>query len=490
MYRPSVHNLGLALHRLFNVRKPELPGHCAMLYWKQGIIAPHFTQHFTQYSQLITDHTAHYTDSFTEEVLHHADVHPKRALRIRAHLEALQQSLHQPGPRLNRERVVVKFKVEVAKAGKVPRTIVDLGCMASLVGAWLASTLKKAMAANPLRAPGLEARFVPDATYRSLKAGFDFLRNAPERYNVILFSDDAAISVRDGNTIRYYDLDISSCDKSHGAAIFNLVRAACPMHLRHELEWLLAQLRATLRIRHPNLATRECFDVRPICETLYSGSVLTTLINNIAVMLIALAIADAQATTVEEMKRAAESVGYIVTLKEHEQFEQVQFLKHSPARDVNGEYQPLLNFGVYARAAGVTWGELPNPSLPLRERAAHQQAALLKCMWPNTHFPALTRARTLYSEPLLANITSVRSQHTHAHEPEGWPELHFDDSAVLGRYGLTDITAIAQFLALPPGYQFNHPDIAHTLQVDYELDTVIDPPHSPTPLAPRLPCIL
>jgi len=486
-YRPCLHNISMALHRVFCAREPALPGYCAQLYWNQGITAVLYHPMFKQYAARIAAHFP-LNNSFVEEVLHYADPHPKRRLRIRGHLEALRQALHTPGPRVVRGRVVAQLKVEQAKGGKKPRLTVDIGVMGSLVGAWLAKRMKSRMAEEPFRYGKTTMYFIPDASYQSLKRGFEILYNPHTDYALLLFSDDAALAIRSPDGVVWYDIDISSCDKSHTVQIFRILSIITPPSHRHELAWLIAQLTTKLQIRHPNRNRRERLYATPREATLYSGSVLTTLVNNVAVMLIGLAIEAHGAHDVQGIVRAAESVGYIVTVKEHHRFEQVQFLKHSPARDTRGEWQPLLNLGVFARACGRVNGELPMwPGATLRERAEAQQGALLKCMWPNTHFPALTRARAKWNTSRAQNEERVRAEHYRVYD--GWPELHFTDASVLRRYGLDPSQAsdYFQLLSLPPFYQITGPAINLVLQADYELSNNQTQLGRPQPLAGRLP---
>jgi len=474
VYRETIRGLSLALHRQFNCRKPERVGYCEHLYWSQNINLRLTLNSFVQYAHILAPHFTNFHGRLEEELRHYADAHPKRALRVRAHLEALLKGSIAHQTRLERERVVAKFKIELAKIGKVPRIIVDLGVAASLAGAWYASTLKEAMAMEPLRTGNLFAWFCPTASYTNLKKAFDLLYDPPAPFTIVLFSDDAAIAVRGPDGVRWIDMDISSCDKSHTAGIFNMLRILTPAAHQEVVEALLAQLRAPLLIRHPNHRSRERVLATPIEETLYSGSTLTTVINNVAVMAIAdIAASDPPAIDASGVARAAELIGYIVECNQRSRFEDMQFLKHSPCRDVNGEWQPVLNLGVFARSSGNVFGELPGSAeTPLAERARRQHASMLQCMWPNTHFPMLDAARAqyqvdpghhaLYVESYLRNTMRVI---------DGWPHLYFTDESVLRRYEIapSDANGLRQLLGGPLFHVYTGPDIEATLRKDYSL---------------------
>lgn len=474
VYQPDIPSLELALYRQFCARDPDNPGVDEQLYVNQAANAPRYVHVARRYALATTRH-GEYMTSYWEERAHHADPHPKRALRVRAHHEARCGGTDHVYHRLERGRNVVKFKVEVGKIGKAPRTIVDIGVAGSLVGFRLAELWKKRVAATPLEYRDIRAHFIPAATHRDLKRGFDLLRTAETRLTMLVFSDDAALAVRrpDG-TVSYIDVDIKSCDKSHGAALFHLLQEFAPHDLRHDLTHLVDQLRAPLLIRNPHRREEKVY-VRPTEPTLYSGSVLTTMVNNIAVFLIAMACADHSVVDAAGVANAAQSVGYLVTAEEKTCFEQVQFLKHSPALDVTGEWHPVLNMGVMLRASGMVYGEMPGTRTDgWRLRAERQQAALLMCTWPNTTFPLVAAMRRRYPGTTAAHLAHARRERHWSPDTDGWPALEFTDASVLKRYGWT---------AAPPdvAYFFHHADVftihsgpglARILETDYAMSNL------------------
>jgi len=481
VYTRTTRSLSLALHRQFNVRKPEIFGLCEHLYAQQVAVLPSLQHHFAKYSAALARHTFDYRGALWEELEHYADKHPKRALRVRNHIAALVDGSLADRTRLLRDRhgrrfVVAALKIELAKIGKVPRITVNLEVGASLVGAWLAKCLKTAMAAEPLHHAGLYAWFCPAANYKNLKRAFDLLITPPERITIILFSDDAAIAVAGPHGTCWIDMDISSCDKSHTRALFDTVRAMTPQHMKADMETLMQQLKAPLVIRAPNRSNREKVVVLPVEETLYSGSVLTTLVNNVAVMSIALRAHERMAATPEDFVAAAQDIGYIVECKGHQRLEKMQFLKHSPCQDVDGVWQPVLNLGVYTRSCGHVYGELPGSKETSPAVRAHQQhAALLRCMWPNTHFPMLDHARSVYTcddQAVAALGAKLLTANPHR-EIDGWPHLHFTDEAVLKRYDLVpgEATTFDQLLSGALFHVYTGPDIDKILTVDYGLTT-------------------
>jgi len=109
---------------------------------------------------------------------------------------------------------------------------------------------------------------------------------------------------------------------------------------------------------------------------LYSGSVLTVIINNFANLLIGLEMQrlcpePSRVTRAEYAAlyvSAAENVGYGVKVQECTVPEDMQFLKHSPSV-VEGVYHPWMNLGTWFRGLGTFRGDLPGRGT-FRQRAA------------------------------------------------------------------------------------------------------------------------
>lgn len=486
VYANTVFNMSKALYRQFNSRVSPHTGlpnelYDRFLYMQQAINTPQYTQHFTQYRSLLNI-TREYQGQLLEELQHYADAHPKRSARIKAMIDLYTSGKHSIWHRLRGSRGYVKMqlKMEFAKVapppqgGKVGRTVGDLGVEASLLGAWFVKYLKSKMAEHPLVVEQchLHAWFCPDASYRSLHKAFTTLWTPPQTYTLILFSDDAALAYHTHTHTEYYDIDISSCDKSHGRIIFNLLRVLAADMYQTDMEILLEQLRAPCRVVNPSRPSEKS-SYMPVSETLYSGSTLTTFVNNVAVMAIGLAIAHRRARTTQQMQLAAESVGYIITVEQRMKFEHVQFLKHSPVRDIKGEWQPLLNLGVYMRAQGMCLRELPGRSIiPLWERARQHAASIAQCSFPHAHFPLIDTHRSLLGVPpdnakvRFTEVSPFRAQFL-----DTWPELYFTDQSVMERYFEPASTPpdVAAFFTAPVFTICGGPGISEILRRDYGL---------------------
>jgi hypothetical protein len=187
--------------------------------------------------------------------------------------------------------------------------------------------------------------------------------------------------------VHRYNLDISSCDASHGPALFDAFIGLGSGEARADLAKLVEQCSQPLRVY--DLRDRKRYvQLKPLTPKLYSGSTITTALNNLANVLIAISIAEAGATTGPEIMNAARDVGYILTVEVCELFEDLQFLKHSPVLDTQGQWRPVLNIGVLLRLSGVCKFDLPG-SGPLEARGRAFQRCLLQGAYPTSHFPLI-----------------------------------------------------------------------------------------------------
>lgn len=424
------------------------PSFVALLSKAKGLYAPHF---------------ATYQDHLTEADLHHADTHPKKELRKHA-WEELQEELP---PRLWLKSVLYKLKrLEIAKPGKYPRMIGDLGVAASLQGFRLTHFLKQAQDSERLDFNGGYARFVKAPTPEVLKEVFDDLISPPGRFVFIYFSDDACYSYRDDNgQVHMYNLDISSCDASHGPAVFEALEKLVPDGSPAEdLKVLTDQCRLPIRVVDAN-DHRRVVILRPRTARLYSGSTITTAINNLANLSIAFSIT---LDTTVDITQAARQAGYSVTVQQCQCPEDLQFLKHSPILDDQGRYQPLLNLGVLLRLSGVAKGDLPGKG-DLFTRARAFQKALLNGVSNGSSYTVLDKMRmkcldaeesVVYNSAVAELTSKVASA-----------EATFDDSSIYRRYRLddTEVLDLLSFADADTGTVHAGPAFSKVLEKDYGL---------------------
>jgi hypothetical protein len=272
---------------------------------------------------------------------------------------------------------------------------------ASLQGFGYTKYLKQAQASNTYVKDGFTIQFVPKPTSSALTSVFKLLMNPPGRGYFVYFSDDSCVSLNTPYGVKTFNVDISSCDKSHGPRLFEAMYDITPEVAHQGVTATLLQCMAPMTLRsvlqrgsHRSKATQRKVKLQVDSIVLPSGSTITTAINNLANNLIAIAISMVDWSNVpeqqiiRELHIAASTCGYVVTIETCGKPGDIQFLKHSPCLDVNGEHKPVLNVGVFLRASGRCRGDLPG-SGPKKERAEYFQRQLLTGMYPRVSTPFL-----------------------------------------------------------------------------------------------------
>lgn len=302
------------------------------------------------------------TDRHAEVCENAAEVHPKRFLRLSA-LKTLTENGLVYGYEYTK-KVVAKLKTfEWAKPGKAPRNIVDLSCPGSLLGGWLLSIMKHCME-EPFISPTMWSAYIPNPNIQRVDAAFRRIID-PIHSTFIYFSDDACASFRCSDGVLMVNLDISGCDGSHTTRIFDLFEFLLSDTVHSQTgKWLVSQ--CMLPLHFVEGACRMLF--QPTTPVLFSGSVLTTFINNLGISTIANSLDNCYTPTMTKNQMlkliplACASVGYLVTVQVCDVPEDLQFLKLSPCRLEKGGYTSCLNLGVILRTLGQCAGDLPGKS--------------------------------------------------------------------------------------------------------------------------------
>lgn len=409
IYANCDYNVNFAIRRLTGTRCPMIPGKHARLFQNQiDFIAGHKDQLKVlkdQYESTVIE----YTDALLEAELHHADLHPKRAIRIEAWAKLQEEGIgldHQD-PWVIRPWWKMK-KDEYSKPGKKPRMIVDLGVAASLRGFRLAEFLKQAQAEQPFEYLGGYLQFIKTPDPQIMAEVFKNLIDPPGRFYFVYFSDDSCFAHRVNGVVYRHNIDISSCDSSHTKALFTALRDLLPPSMAEDMDVLIKQCSLPLKIVSTNDRKLKV-TVKPTGPKLYSGSTITTAINNLANLLIGMALAEMVYIGPQSIVLAAERAGYIVTGEEPlDDWHDLQFLKHSPMLDISGEVCAVLNFGVLVRASGTCKGDLPGRG-NLRERGELFQRGLVNSAYPRLSTPLVNAMRSGLPPAPVTNFINVLS---------------------------------------------------------------------------------
>lgn len=290
--------------------------------------------------------------------------HEKRALRRSAYANLCEQSreasvadnfmggpFHPPFVQLNMK------PLEWAKPGKNARVVCDLTTEASLRGGWFISVLKEAMAGLEDVCRGARIVFVESPDMDVLSYWFSRMRFGDVS---LYFSDDSAFSLSCTDGMLWFNADIASCDSSNGPALFESLEGFVPDIHRHTMAAMVEQCSMPCRLGVGSRTLR----FRPVRYFEYSGSLLTTVLNNIASRTIAALIFrfrvhDTVAATRRWLESFVSTLPWSVTCEFCSRFEEIQFLKCSPAYSIDRSIVSVLNLGVILRALGQCSYDLP-----------------------------------------------------------------------------------------------------------------------------------
>jgi hypothetical protein len=195
------------------------------------------------------------------------------------------------------------------------------------------------------------------------------LEFTPGTHKIHIYSDDSVYTgcYRDGR--RYaHNVDISSCDSGNGAGIFAIVHRAMAKFDPVYADALIKQCRERIIINNPD-AEAEVMKIKFEGPFEGSGSVLTTILNHFASLLIALsfsALTPAQEAPIRDsIITAAFLAGHVVTCSDDycNRPEKLQFLKYSPAVSPSGGYILIRNYGCLFRNLGRVKGDLSHVQL-------------------------------------------------------------------------------------------------------------------------------
>jgi hypothetical protein len=285
--------------------------------------------------------------------------HPKRALR-RGEMRAIRASGRAWHPTWIKN-VDYKIKpLERAKQGKKPRAIGDLGIAASAKSGYIAGACKE-LFTEPFYFQNTRIRFLDSPNKNALRDIFrDMYSSSYTEF--VFYSDDSMVAYTENGRRRWANIDISSCDGSNFEPIFETLRRIMTVAPEYapDVEGTFQQLLSDLVIKNPE-NKKEFVVLKTLKRTLFSGSTLTTLVNNVANVMIAISMTNhlrTRGTLRDAVVDGAYAVGYDVTYDDCPNFERLQFLKHSPFMTSEG-LEVNLNLGVILRTFGECDGDLP-----------------------------------------------------------------------------------------------------------------------------------
>lgn len=300
-----------------------------------------------------------------QELLHSAEFlttlpHPKMKLRADTYKECEQNGTL--GKDVWADSVEWKQKTdEIAKFLKYIRMIVDLGCAASLQGAVWTEWAKKLLASQSLIVGNCRYRFVNEPAPQNIADVIFELWNSEYDIDMIAFSDDAAIVVKENNRRVYAgNLDFRSNDMCKGDSIYKLFHEVLqtPEDVRIALDG-----QGMLPIRVKDCVDTNIVLLKPLSMYQQSGKTDTTVLNTFTWMvcfyIMTTRLKEMQTNTEKTIISCVEALGHSVTCEPCTRIQEIQFLKMSLAFDKNFMPRAMINLGVIIRASGVCRGDLP-----------------------------------------------------------------------------------------------------------------------------------
>ena len=290
--------------------------------------------------------------------------HNKRKRRISSLGELHSEGKFHSNCILRKERRKVKGQIktnETIPNSTRPRMTIDMSTPGSLVLGEIVDAIKTAF--GEVIVGRCRLSFAMEPSNSEIARLLTRLIYPEYDVEYVYFSDDACVAFKDreGKWQRA-NVDIKSCDGSHSRAVFDMLVRIVGNNpsISKQVKLALSQLMCTLYIgytgRHPKNSKkhRQTAFLEPVFPVLYSGSVLTTIINNIANCLIGLGIYKHR-----DVKLGAKDAGYEVKVVPVVKIEDYQFLKMSPFLTDLGQIGVFLNLGVILRLFGKIRGDLP-----------------------------------------------------------------------------------------------------------------------------------
>lgn len=431
-----------AKYRLLAARFPDQPGRHQFYHRQQTAFITANIEFLTHVQQLFHKYFEEYKGAEEEAREHHADPHEKRIPRIHAFGELLTTGeLVNPhgnwGTPSTRPVVKLNAKNETAKPNKPIRLVGDISTPASLRGAWLTNYMKGAFASEPIHWNGGIFEFIKCPDQVTMERVFRTMYSPVGRFYFVYFSDDSSLAIRVGIEIKWFNIDISSCDASHTESLFIALKWLTPLAVHDDMQQLINQCKLPVKVLSNSAFSKpKRVIIKFNTARLYSGSTLTTSINNLASLLIGLAISKLDVITEQTITEAAASAGYVITgAQPLNNFNEVQFLKHSPVLDVSGKIRALLNLGVLCRASGVCKEDLPGKG-PVLPRAQAFQRGLLRGMYPRAHFTLIDRMKAAAGQGPIAHEAIQLFSRKVVYDDRA-EEYTVSDDEVYRRYQLT-----------------------------------------------------
>lgn len=462
----TTHNMNYGLRRTLCVRNPADGGILdARLRATQMALGS--VEWFCDLRQMLVRMHANACDGYTswvDDAIRIAQQdHPKRQMRMDYMTQLAHGGDLGGAPHQSRSHAINMKHPEAAKEGKFIRTTVDLGLPSWALACGLAERMKCPLQVE-FQYKGFTIVFCSKSRYDMLSHHFTRLIDPPGRGYFVFFSDDSCLSVRVGNTVRWFNIDISSCDTSHTPLLFDLLQHITPARGASTMRLCIDQLRVAMRVRNPERPEQRMHIAFP-GGFMKSGWCFTTMINNLATVLLFAGMVHNNDWTPDGLVTGAACAGYLIDrppILSHPS--EIQFLKHSPVLQGDGKYVSVPNLGPLLRVSGTAYGEL-SPALgrTVQERALAAQDGYCRSAFYAVRCPTLT-ARL--GHPMVTD----RLAHHHSARTLTYANLA-TDADLFVRYGMSPEEQCSFFRCIfgAPGESHHGAWVDRIMKADYGL---------------------
>jgi len=373
MYRVDARGIRGAVRRVTCAREPDkLWLHEDLVlnqYEHVGPEQPWLSQWLLWYKHGLRQRLIDLSDSDEERSKWVEEAHPKRLLRRRARMDIDYDG--RQGDFKYLRSIDYKCKSgELLPNNKYLRAVGDCTTHGSLkLGYYMKEV--KAQFEEGYREGPLTLRFVKSPDLDELRQTFADLIQPPTPVYAVYFSDDACVSVKCSDGVLNVNSDLSAADGSNYAPIFDLLREAMSVDSRfdRDVHGAFKQLETVCVITNPEKGKQKVKLTPYKDPILYSGSVLTTSVNNQANTVIMIRFSKfhyfegmTKQLAIEGLERAAWECGFILKCEVCPTYHHIQFLKYSPCINTSGSLEAVKNLGCAMRGYGTVIGDYPGRS--------------------------------------------------------------------------------------------------------------------------------
>lgn len=356
-----------------------------------------------------------------EESVH--EPHVKRKQRIAALLQIENDGRKwstRDGWITKRAQINIK-QDEYAKAGKHPRTIVDLRPTAAICGNFLMGDVKNVLQSEPFRWGNNIIEFVKSPSLSYLTGKFWECIDSPSRgiSHALYHGDDIIMCIPCADGTLWLEADLKSCDSTAHNLTFRVAEALLPNRYRDVAKGIIHQCKSECKLGHSRK-----FKALPRGPFEYSGSNATTYLNGVSssITLIGIMSRIDHTQTCDEVEGQVEQfayeTGWAVDLKRIRVLEQFTFLKCFPTHTEDGTRCVLPALAPSLRALGRCFKDLPG-SGKLSERGERFNAGVIQSCkhHGDSYLHRSLRNRFNCKEPLFAKgdhlvIARLNAGHT------------------------------------------------------------------------------